>query len=93
VLRSVSLHVCLSVCLSVCLTPTYRNSSTYAISGLHTFIKVKNEKVTFLDGPPNVSLREKKRNERKMAVEYCWAITQAMSQSCCGQLLSSVFVV
>jgi len=38
----------------------------------------------------NFSLWEQKHNATKVAEEYCWAITQAAGQLCCGQLDSTV---
>jgi hypothetical protein len=37
-----------------------------------------------------LTLQEWKRNETKVAEEYCWAITQAAVKSCCSRLVASV---
>ena len=34
------------------------------------------KEITFLKGAANFSVRERKRNEKKLQAEYCWAITQ-----------------
>jgi len=39
---------------------------------------------------PNFSLREWKRSEKKLAEEYCWAITQAAGRSRWGRSGSTV---
>jgi hypothetical protein len=40
---------------------------------------------------PNFSLLGIKAHAKKMAEEYCWAITQVAGRSCCGRSGSSVF--
>jgi hypothetical protein len=60
-----------------------------AISDLRFFrnvIKIKiipyQQRAAFLPA------RNEKSNEKKMAEEYCWAITQAAGQLCCGRFQS-----
>jgi len=36
---------------------------------------MKNE-ITFLEGRPNFFLRDRKRNKKKVAEEYCWAMAR-----------------
>jgi hypothetical protein len=48
------------------------------------------EIIKLLKCAPNFSLREWKRNEKKEAEEYCWAITQAAGRPYRGRSGSSV---
>jgi hypothetical protein len=49
----------------------------------HSFKCIKKiyEIITLLKGAPNFSLREWKRNETKVAEEYCWAVTHTAGRS------------
>ena len=40
--------------------------------------------MTFLKRAPSLTLREWKRNEKKVEGKYCWAITRAALGSCCS---------
>jgi len=53
----------------------YRHCTTYAISDLAFFLKVKENIINILEISAKFSLREWKRYETKVAEEYCWAIT------------------
>ena len=50
----------------------------------------KFEILTHLNRALDSSLRERNRDETKMAREYCWAITQAAGRSCCRPSADSV---
>jgi hypothetical protein len=66
--------------------------SSYAFSDWRRFRNSKEKiLVMFLNRAPHVfSLRDPKRNERKVTEEYCRAITQATWLSCCVHSGSSV---
>jgi hypothetical protein len=51
---------------------------------MYKFFLIKKIEITFLKSGPAFSLREGKRNQKKVAKEYCWAITKAEGRSCCG---------
>jgi len=64
--------------------------SAHCCIKLDLFINI--EVITFFEYVPNFLLCEYKHNEKKMEEEYCWAITQAAGQSCCGPSGSTLCV-
>ena len=66
-----------------------RHSPTCALSDLWNFKKVEKWNNTFETGQ-NFSLWRRRRNDTKVAEEFCWAITQAAGRSCCSRSGSCV---
>jgi hypothetical protein len=56
-------------------TPQFNAISNYAALDLHNIKRVKYRKNNVLKHTPRFFLRDWKHNERKVAEEYCWAIT------------------
>ena len=83
-----SLFLFPNVKLADFLTTKRRHSPTDAISDLSNLKNKK--KAFFFKLEPYCSFRGWKRNETKLAQEYCWAITQAARRSCCAWAGSNV---